>query len=38
MVTDAGGGRGCVREFLEAILRARGEWEGLVASMSAPQH
>jgi 3-deoxy-D-manno-octulosonate 8-phosphate phosphatase (KDO 8-P phosphatase) len=38
MVTDAGGGRGCVREFLEAILRARGEWDGLVASMAAPQH
>lgn len=27
MVTDAPGGGGCVREFLEAILRARGEWE-----------
>ena len=38
MVTDAAGGRGCVREFLEAILRARGEWEGLVTSLAAPQH
>jgi 3-deoxy-D-manno-octulosonate 8-phosphate phosphatase (KDO 8-P phosphatase) len=27
MVLQAGGGRGCLREFLEAILRARGEWE-----------
>ena len=27
MVTDAPGGRGCLREFLEAILRARGEWD-----------
>ncbi|HET8644102.1 MAG TPA: HAD hydrolase family protein [Vicinamibacteria bacterium] len=27
MVTDAAGGRGCLREFLEAILRARGDWE-----------
>lgn len=24
------GGRGAVREFAEALLRARGEWEGLV--------
>ncbi len=27
MVTDAPGGRGCLREFIEAILRARGDWE-----------
>jgi 3-deoxy-D-manno-octulosonate 8-phosphate phosphatase (KDO 8-P phosphatase) len=27
MVTEACGGRGCLREFLEAILRARGEWD-----------
>jgi 3-deoxy-D-manno-octulosonate 8-phosphate phosphatase (KDO 8-P phosphatase) len=27
MVTDARGGQGCLREFLEAILRARGDWE-----------
>jgi 3-deoxy-D-manno-octulosonate 8-phosphate phosphatase (KDO 8-P phosphatase) len=31
MVTDAGGGEGCLREFLEAILRARGDWDTLVA-------
>jgi 3-deoxy-D-manno-octulosonate 8-phosphate phosphatase (KDO 8-P phosphatase) len=30
MVTDAGGGEGCLREFLEAILRARGDWDSLV--------
>jgi 3-deoxy-D-manno-octulosonate 8-phosphate phosphatase (KDO 8-P phosphatase) len=33
MVTDAGGGRGCFREFVEAILRARGEWDSLMAAM-----
>jgi 3-deoxy-D-manno-octulosonate 8-phosphate phosphatase (KDO 8-P phosphatase) len=27
MVTDAPGGAGCLREFVEAILRARGDWE-----------
>lgn len=27
MVTQAGGGAGCLREFLEAILRARGDWD-----------
>jgi 3-deoxy-D-manno-octulosonate 8-phosphate phosphatase (KDO 8-P phosphatase) len=26
----AGGGHGAVREFAEALLRARGEWEGAV--------
>jgi 3-deoxy-D-manno-octulosonate 8-phosphate phosphatase (KDO 8-P phosphatase) len=31
MVTDARGGEGCLREFLEAILRARGDWDSLVA-------
>jgi 3-deoxy-D-manno-octulosonate 8-phosphate phosphatase (KDO 8-P phosphatase) len=36
MVTDARGGHGCLREFLEAILRARGEWDGLVAALDAP--
>jgi 3-deoxy-D-manno-octulosonate 8-phosphate phosphatase (KDO 8-P phosphatase) len=35
MVTDARGGHGCLREFLEAILRARGEWDSLVAGMTA---
>lgn len=28
--TQRGGGRGAVREFAEALLRARGEWDGLV--------
>ena len=32
MVTDAAGGRGCLREFLEAILRARGDWERVAAT------
>jgi 3-deoxy-D-manno-octulosonate 8-phosphate phosphatase (KDO 8-P phosphatase) len=36
MVTDAGGGQGCLREFLEAILRARGEWDALVAGITTP--
>lgn len=27
MVLEAKGGQGCVREFVEAILRARGDWE-----------
>jgi 3-deoxy-D-manno-octulosonate 8-phosphate phosphatase (KDO 8-P phosphatase) len=31
MVTDAAGGGGCLREFLEAILRARGDWDRVVA-------
>jgi 3-deoxy-D-manno-octulosonate 8-phosphate phosphatase (KDO 8-P phosphatase) len=31
MVTDARGGQGCLREFLESILRARGDWERLVS-------
>jgi 3-deoxy-D-manno-octulosonate 8-phosphate phosphatase (KDO 8-P phosphatase) len=30
MVMDARGGHGCFREFVEAILRARGEWDSLV--------
>jgi len=33
MVTEARGGEGCLREFLEAILRARGEWERAIAAM-----
>jgi 3-deoxy-D-manno-octulosonate 8-phosphate phosphatase (KDO 8-P phosphatase) len=36
-VTDARGGRGAVREAVEAILRARGDWkdvyEGFLASI-----
>ena len=35
MVTDARGGHGCFREFVEAILRARGEWDALVAASGA---
>jgi 3-deoxy-D-manno-octulosonate 8-phosphate phosphatase (KDO 8-P phosphatase) len=33
MVMEAGGGRGCLREFVEAILRARGEWERAAAGL-----
>jgi len=33
MVMEAGGGRGCLREFVEAILRARGDWERAVAAV-----
>jgi len=33
MVLETAGGRGCLREFIEAILRARGDWEGIVASL-----
>lgn len=29
-VTEASGGRGAVREFAEALLRARGQWETVV--------
>jgi 3-deoxy-D-manno-octulosonate 8-phosphate phosphatase (KDO 8-P phosphatase) len=35
MVTDARGGQGCLREFLEAILKARGQWESLLAGIGA---
>jgi len=37
MVTDAPGGRGCFREFVEAILRARGQWDSLLAGIGAPR-
>jgi 3-deoxy-D-manno-octulosonate 8-phosphate phosphatase (KDO 8-P phosphatase) len=33
LVTDTRGGQGCVREFLEAILKARGTWDEMVASL-----
>jgi len=33
MVTEARGGHGAFREFVEAILRARGEWESVTASL-----
>jgi 3-deoxy-D-manno-octulosonate 8-phosphate phosphatase (KDO 8-P phosphatase) len=32
MVLEAAGGRGCLREFVEAVLRARGDWERAVAA------
>jgi 3-deoxy-D-manno-octulosonate 8-phosphate phosphatase (KDO 8-P phosphatase) len=35
LVTKTRGGEGCLREFLEAILRARGDWERALATMSA---
>jgi 3-deoxy-D-manno-octulosonate 8-phosphate phosphatase (KDO 8-P phosphatase) len=33
MVMEARGGAGCLREFIEAILRARGDWERALGSM-----
>lgn len=33
MVLSAAGGRGCLREFVEAILRARGDWERAAAAI-----
>jgi 3-deoxy-D-manno-octulosonate 8-phosphate phosphatase (KDO 8-P phosphatase) len=33
MVTEARGGQGCLREFVEAILRARGDWDRAVAGV-----
>ncbi len=35
MVTEARGGHGCLREFVEAILRARGQWESTLAACGA---
>ena len=35
MVMDTRGGRGCLREFVEAILRARGDWERAAAAVGA---
>jgi 3-deoxy-D-manno-octulosonate 8-phosphate phosphatase (KDO 8-P phosphatase) len=37
MVTQAAGGRGCLREFLEAILRARGDWDRVAGLETAPR-
>lgn len=31
LVLDAPGGRGCLRELVEAILKARGVWDGLAS-------
>jgi 3-deoxy-D-manno-octulosonate 8-phosphate phosphatase (KDO 8-P phosphatase) len=36
MVLEARGGHGCLREFIEAILRARGDWERAAAAASGP--
>jgi 3-deoxy-D-manno-octulosonate 8-phosphate phosphatase (KDO 8-P phosphatase) len=36
MVTEARGGRGCLREFVEAILRARGDWERVLGELGIP--
>jgi 3-deoxy-D-manno-octulosonate 8-phosphate phosphatase (KDO 8-P phosphatase) len=33
MALQTPGGRGCLREFIEAILRARGEWEQAAAAI-----
>jgi len=33
MVMEARGGAGCLREFIEAILRARGDWERALGSI-----
>ena len=33
MSLSANGGRGCVREFVEAILRARGQWDEALATI-----
>ena len=32
MVLEAKGGEGCLREFVEAILKARGDWERVTAA------
>lgn len=36
-VTGRAGGRGAVREVCEAILRARGAWEGVTAKYFSPE-
>lgn len=33
MVMEAGGGKGCLREFVESILRARGDWDRVLSSI-----
>ena len=37
-VTSVPGGRGAVRELAERLLKARGEWPGLLAQYFEPQH
>jgi 3-deoxy-D-manno-octulosonate 8-phosphate phosphatase (KDO 8-P phosphatase) len=34
MIMDAPGGRGCARELIEAVLRSREEWDGLLAGLT----
>ena len=34
MALDARGGHGCFREFVEAILRARGQWDALIETIA----
>lgn len=36
MITDSPGGGGCLREFVEAILKARGSWDEVVGSLGQP--
>jgi 3-deoxy-D-manno-octulosonate 8-phosphate phosphatase (KDO 8-P phosphatase) len=35
-VTEAAGGRGCVRELVERLLVARGAWEAILAGFAPP--
>jgi 3-deoxy-D-manno-octulosonate 8-phosphate phosphatase (KDO 8-P phosphatase) len=37
MVLEAGGGEGCLREFVEAILKARGDWDRVTAVFGGAQ-
>jgi 3-deoxy-D-manno-octulosonate 8-phosphate phosphatase (KDO 8-P phosphatase) len=37
MITTAAGGHGCLREFIEAILKARGDWDPLIAKVTGAQ-
>jgi len=34
MITTTAGGKGCLREFIEAILHARGDWERVLRAMN----
>jgi 3-deoxy-D-manno-octulosonate 8-phosphate phosphatase (KDO 8-P phosphatase) len=34
MNTTAAGGQGCLRELVEAVLKARGDWERVLAAMN----
>lgn len=38
VVTDASGGRGAVREFVERLLRARNEWQDIVDGFAGGGH